>query len=226
MMIPAALLTLPAVQALAAPPVPADPRLAVIDYQPDRVHLLQVALGYQVMIELAPDETIENVAIGNAAAWQAVPNRRGNLLFVKPIQMAGQTNLTIVTDVRRYLFDLEALSYPGAIAPYHVRFRYAAPVRPASGERPDGEGTIFTYRIEGDRDVRPAEIFDDGRSTYIAWATDAAIPAVFAVGEDRQERVVNGTMRGDYLVVDQIAAAFVFRIDGQRAVARREQASR
>jgi type IV secretion system protein VirB9 len=71
------------------------------------------------MIEFGPDERIENVAIGDALAWQVTPNRGANLLFVKPVELAVATNMTVVTDRRRYAFELSASRAPRAPVPRH-----------------------------------------------------------------------------------------------------------
>lgn len=219
-------LALMALQSLVPQPGPGDPRLSVIDYDAEKIVLLQVPLGFQATIELESDETIENVAIGNGAAWQAVPNRRGNLLFVKPVQMAAMTNLIVVTDLRRYMFDLETLPGLAQPTPYVLRFRYPGNAI-ASGTPPHGPTVPpARYRLGGDRALRPSEIFDDGRSTYMAWPPEAAIPAVFARSDDGEEYLVNATMRGDRLVIDQISPGYVFRIDRRQATARRVREGR
>ena len=42
----------------------------------------------QATIDFGEDEHIENVAIGDSSAWQVTPNKRANLLFVKPLRQA------------------------------------------------------------------------------------------------------------------------------------------
>ncbi len=37
------------------------------------------------MIEFGHGERIENVAVGDSSAWQVTPNKRANLLFLKPL---------------------------------------------------------------------------------------------------------------------------------------------
>ena len=56
-------------------------------YDADQVVPLQAAPGYQVMLEFGADERIENVAVGDSAAWQVTPNRSGDHVFVKPLQV-------------------------------------------------------------------------------------------------------------------------------------------
>ena len=55
-------------------PGPGDPRIQTIVYDANQVVQLQVASGYQLAIEFAPDERIENVAVGVSSAWQVTPN--------------------------------------------------------------------------------------------------------------------------------------------------------
>ncbi len=73
-----------------------------MDYDPTQVVELHGTLGYQTFVEFAPEEHIENVAIGDATGWQVTPNRAANLLFVKPMTEGPGTNMTVVTNLRRY----------------------------------------------------------------------------------------------------------------------------
>src|SRR5205085_7069271 len=76
-------------------------------------------------IRFSEDEHIENVAIGDSTKWQVTPNKRANLLFVKPLADRAVTNMTVVTDRRTYLFDLVAS--PTARDPLYVlSFKYPA----------------------------------------------------------------------------------------------------
>ena len=66
----AALLATPAL-AVVPRPGPGDPRIHVVDYDPEAVVELRVALGYQLSVEFDQGERIENVAIGDSLGWQA-----------------------------------------------------------------------------------------------------------------------------------------------------------
>lgn len=203
-------------------PVGGDPRIQVVDYDENQIVQLQAAPGYQLTVEFSPDEQIESVALGDGTAWQATPNRRGDHLFVKPLQASSTTNMTVVTSVRVYLFEL----VPASGAPYTVRFSY-----PGSGEGVEqAEAEQLQqgrYRLSGARALRPSRISDDGRHTYIEWPRDRAIPAVYALDAQGREGLVNGMMRDDIFVIDSIARRLVFRIDRATAHATRvEQRSR
>ena len=99
-----------------------DPRIQNVLYDADQVVQLQGAPGFQIDVEFAADETIENVAVGDSAAWQVTPNRRGDHLFVKNLISGVTTNMTVVTTARTYFFELAPLS--GGQMAYTVRFRY------------------------------------------------------------------------------------------------------
>lgn len=192
-----------------------DPRIQTVAYRADQVVQLVVAVNYQLTVEFAPDERIENVALGDSAAWQATPNRRGDRLFVKPLQAGASTNMTVITDARSYVFDLEAAGGTSMSLPYTLRFTYAAPATATSvAARP----IAGRYRLSGARAIRPIAMHDDGEHTYLKWPASALLPAVYAVDDQGQESLVNGMMRDDVFVIDQVLPKLVFRLD--RKVAR------
>jgi type IV secretion system protein VirB9 len=200
-----------------------DPRIRTVLYDPDQVVELKGWFGYQLMVEFAPDERIENVSVGDSLGWQITPNKRANLLFLKPIDRAAVTNMTVVTDKRRYAFDLSVAGdkvRPAQMA-YIVRFRYpqegpvqvvdVAPPAPPAETAIAPENWNLAYNYSGSKEILPSKVFDDGKSTFFAWPTNAPIPAIFAVGADGQESLVNYAVKGRYLVVDQLAPSFRLR---------------
>jgi type IV secretion system protein VirB9 len=198
-------------------PIGRDPRIQAVDYAADQVVELQGVPGYQLTVEFAPDEQIHTVAVGDSGAWQVTSNASGNHLFVKPLQGGVSTNMTVVSNVRSYVFDLVASSYASAETPYTVRFRYPA-AAPAPGDEPAQIAVAGRYRISGSRSLRPSRISDDGQRTQVQWPEDRDLPAVFAIDARGRETLVNGMMHGDTLVIDGVFQRLVFRID--RAVAR------
>src|SRR5687768_11873061 len=102
------LLIVAALLASGAPALADDPRLVERLYDPAEVVRIEGRPNVQAAIRFAEDEHIENVAIGDSAAWQVTPNKRANLLFVKPLAERAATNMTVVTDRHTYLFDLVA----------------------------------------------------------------------------------------------------------------------
>ncbi len=77
------------------------------------------------------------------------------------------------------------------------------------------------YRLSGDRLLWPVAMQDDGARTFITWASDQPLPAVFALNDLGHEEMVDGYMRGGVFVIDRLYGAFIFRIDRAEAAARR-----
>jgi type IV secretion system protein VirB9 len=212
------ILVAPASAAVEARPGDGDPRLRVVHYDPDQVVAVHGVLGYQLMIEFDPSERIENVAIGDSIGWQVIPSRKANLLFVKPMDRVPPTNMTVITNLRRYAFELSVVpGKPGAHDPevaYSLRFEYPAPPLAAAVavEAPHPPQDVnHAYSYEGSSRTLPARVFDDGRSTYFLFAEGADYPAIFAVEADRTEAVVNWYQRDGYIVIDRLARGFVLR---------------
>lgn len=203
-------------------PGPGDPRLQTIDYVADQVVLVEAALGYQVTIDLAPDEQVQSVAVGDSGSWQISADRAGNHLFLKPLRLPADTNMTVRTNVRLYAFDLAAVSSPSSNTPYLVRFRFPAIATLENGTELSGEeGIVGHYRLSGSVALRPAGISDDGERTTIEWPQNAALPAVYVVDSAGREAVANGYMRGEHYVIDSISPRLIFRLDKRSARATR-----
>lgn len=209
---------------MAPPGPPADPRIQTLVYLPDRVVQLPVAQGYQLTVEVAPGERIENIAIGDSSAWQVTPNRRGDHFFVKQMTGGTSTNLTVVTDARTYTFELVPLPSLQSDSPFTIRL--ASPDADADATIGGGEAVVplapGRYRLSGAKEIRPDAMSDDGVHTYITWAPDQSLPAIFAIDRAGHETLVNGAMRSGVFVIDAIAERVVFRLDKRTARADRK----
>ena len=206
-----------------------DPHLQTVDYGAGQIVQLRSAPGYQLMVELSPDEAVKSVALGDSAAWQVSVNKAGDRLFLKPAQGDASTNMTVVTSVRVYHFDLVALVEVPTDLPYTVRFRY--PIQEfrtagsASGNGQAAAQPSSRYKISGDHLLRPISVTDDGQRTYIKWPGASPIPAVYAPDRLGNEALLNGMMgTDDVYVVDGVPQQLIFRID--RSVARAERVAK
>jgi type IV secretion system protein VirB9 len=166
------------------------------------------------MIEFDPGEKIQTASIGDSLGWQVTPNRQANVLFLKPMSPSN-TNLTVLTDQRRYAFELQ-VTQREAHEPvlYIARMVYPAPQKAISVlPQPETPPKVANnaYAMSGSKAEQPLRIFDDGHMTYFEWAPDAALPAIFALSGDGSESLVNCIIRGPYVVVDQLARGFVLR---------------
>lgn len=227
---------------LAAPLQADDPRIVERLYDPTRVVRIEGRTNVQAAIAFGDDETIENVAIGNSNTWQVTPNKRANILFVKPLNATASTNMTVVTDRHTYLFDLVAS--PRARPLYVLRFTYpelpeeeaameelveAAPPPEIASEMElaaasdpyavvDPAQINFEWARKGAKKLMPARIFDDGNATFLTWAAGTPLPAILVKDAEGTEGPVNFTTRGETIVVDGVPREIVLRSGEDSAV--------
>ncbi len=111
-------------------PGSADPRVRWVDYNPQQVYRVVGVFRSATEIAFASDEEIVNVAAGDTVSWEVVP--RGHLLFIKPRENAGASNLIVTTQKGTELRDyqIELASRAAGIGPgyrdtfFKVQFRY------------------------------------------------------------------------------------------------------
>jgi type IV secretion system protein VirB9 len=195
---------------------PVDPRVRTVLFKEDAVVSLRGHYGYQMSVEFGGDERIENVSIGDSLAWQVTPNRRADTLFLKPIEFDATTNMSVITSKRRYTFQLSAEAPGGPGDPniiYRVKFTY--PPEVVVGEPKANVEALANmnraYSVSGSVRNMPSQVYDDGTLTYFEWPRASSTPAVFAVGTGGSEAVVNFSMRGNMMVVERVAPAFILR---------------
>ena len=223
-----------------------DPRLVEHVYDEARIVQIDGKARVQATIRFSDSEKIENVAIGDSQLWQVTPNKRANLLFVKPLSANAVTNMTVVTDKRTYLFDLVAS--PRSKPIYVVSFSYPeeeaaaaeaallAKQETATGEELaaardpyavlDPAALNFAWRSRGDRKLLPERAYDDGDATFLMWPAGAAVPAILIVDEKGTEGPVNFTVRGDTIVLDGVPTEIILRSGKDRAVLTHEGPTR
>ncbi len=213
-----------------AAPLPAaakDPRLVERLYNADQVVRIDGHAKVQATISFGEDERIENVAIGDSQAWQVTPNKRANLLFLKPLSANARTNMTVVTDQHTYFFDLVAS--PKSAPLYVLRFTYpkppksddpvvaakANPVEMAAATDPyavvDPSQLNFAWQTNGDKELLPTRTYDDGSATFLTWADSKPIPAILIKDEKGTEGPVNFAVRGNTIVVDGVPPEIILR---------------
>jgi type IV secretion system protein VirB9 len=240
--LPLAGLLAPVLIAAAAPALADDPRLVSRRYDAGQVVRIDGRTGVQASIAFAEDELVENVAIGDSNAWQVTPNKRANMLFVKPLAAAARTNMTVVTDRHTYFFDLVAS--PRANPLYVLRFTYPEAPRKAlptlSGPpvltseeaaiaandpaaRPAAPAVLHRdWARKGAASVMPASVHDDGSATFLAWSPGKPIPAILVRNAKGEEGPVNFAVRDDVIVVDGVPPVIVLRAGKDSATLERQ----
>ncbi len=119
------LLTVISSPLFAQTPITTDSRIRTLVYNPNEVYELKFFYNYQSFIEFSGDEEIEMISIGEAFAWRLTP--AGKRLFIRPLEIAAHTNMTIITNKRTYHFDIRSDEYSGKADEdlvYTIRFFY------------------------------------------------------------------------------------------------------
>lgn len=199
-----------------------DTRMRDIRYQRDNVVAIDATYGISTMVVFADNEKIESIAIGDSIAWRVEPNKRGNIIFLKPVEPDAATNLNVVTDKRLYSFVLRSNRRPAGAQVYKIRFRYPddeanarlldqakqlAGMPNHRNFRRDRLNTSYAYK--GSESAKPLVVFDDGVKTWFRF--EGEVPAIFVVDAGRNESLVNYRREGDYIIVDKVNYQWTLR---------------
>lgn len=210
-------------------PVPGskDARVRNVNYDPDQVVTIVGSFRHAIEIQFGPGETVTQAALGDTVSWQIAPV--GNILFLKPRERAGSTNLIVVTNAggnpRTYHFNL---SLGTGQQMYGVRFRYpreeramaalqlqiaqaqaAKAVETNAAQAALDHAVIegvrnMKYTVQGDSSLQPTEISDNGEFTVLRYPGHADIPSIFAVDVDGTETIVPYDVREDFVVIHAV----------------------
>jgi len=217
--------------------LPGDERIVVLPYDESDIYTITTKYGYQTSLVFAKDEQIETISLGDRSLWQIIP--AGERLFIRPMDDDVITNMTIITNRRSYQFDLKSLPDDSKDKPlYVVRFMYpdhtksrhknthtvenspfqAAPgfsampvdIKPPADAEPKNHRYDYTY--SGPDDLAPVKVFDDGHSTIFSYAEiKSPAPQIFVSLPGGETREVPADIRGNDLIVHEIAGKFMLR---------------
>jgi hypothetical protein len=92
--------------ASAAQPITTDSRIKTLVFNPNEVFTITTHYGYQSNIEFGPKEVIDTISVGDRIGWQITP--AGRRLFIRAQEENAHTNMTVITNLRAYQFDLRS----------------------------------------------------------------------------------------------------------------------
>ena len=122
---------------------------------------------------------------------------------------------------------------PSASALYLLRFKYpdepksaaassgpamltaaeaeAAALPPSEPVPKDPAKLNFAWVRKGHAALLPAQVYDDGDSTYLSWEAGVPMPAILIRDEKGEEGPVNFAVRDDTIVVEGVPATVILR---------------
>lgn len=201
-----------------------DRRIRFVHYDADRVYQLRGHVGYEIDLQFARGEHFVGLGVGDAKGIKVAAAE--NHLFIKPLARHVSTDMTVITNLRTYVFRYTVGG--AATQPVHDRIIYAVRFEYPSLRRRDAA----QQRLRVDRDLSAAEhawprnqdywfcgapslkpkaAWDDGVETHLVFRAGEPLPAVFAVNADGSESLVNFDMRGGQMVIHRIARRFMLK---------------
>lgn len=235
---PLVLLTfLPMAAAAQEPLLPSDSRIKLLMYDDSDVYTINTRYGYQTNIVFDNGESVQTVSVGDRSMWQIIP--AGNRMFIRPMQEGISTNMTVLTNLRSYQFDLKSVKLDADGSNIYVaRFLYpserdeppraetteprAEPVPPATPAMPatpaaTGPGIShpvnpnYTYSFSGPDELAPQQVYDNGNATFFRLREgQAARPELYRVDSGGEQKLPYREEDGA-LAVDQVAEQWALR---------------
>ena len=203
----------------------ADSRIRYALYNGDQVYRVWGFVGYQIDFEFEAGESFVGLGAGDLEGISYYGTE--NHLFLKPKAARVATNLTVLTNRRRYQIDYTAAAQrPGPDDPdvmFAVRFTY--PANPARAQAEQAAKRVDTalgdasakrpqnidYWYCGSPTIKPIAASDDGVHTRLRFAANAELPAIFVRNADATESLLNFSMDSGDVVVHRVARQFVLR---------------
>lgn len=212
--------------AQAAIPIATDSRIKTFIYNESEVFHLTVHYGYQSNIEFAKNEEIETMSMGNSYSWKITPV--GRRLFIKALEGAARTNMTIITNKRTYQFELESKNPDNNLDDDLVYVaRFYLPDKSFNSPRPrvdsakflpqairKKEKFNFNYTLSGANDIAPTKVFDDGAKTFLKFSNNnAVIPHIFIDNGAGGEVRASFSRQGEYIVIKRLVKKLILRLN-------------
>lgn len=209
-------------------PIALDSRIKTMIYSENEVFRIVVNYGYQTIVEFAENEEIQTISAGNNYAWNLVPV--GRRLFIKPLEDNILTNMTILTNMRAYHFEIQSKTMYNSIDEeliYVARFFYPEEGFDSLNARPDvisasKKDTLpslkpynFNYTVSGPEKLAPLKIFDDGINTFFKFDDNLKILPTLAVKTAGGFENLEMRRRGDYIVTNVVAKEFKVTLNGE-----------
>jgi len=160
-------------------------------------------------LELATDQrdySIKLEVLPDAPKGEAPADEVFRAIFVYPASERSTETAADISSRSTGIVASAATADPGA-----VKLRPSGNLADLGCRRPWQILNAKYSREQGDGELAPLRVFDDGARTVFVFGDAAPLPVAFALGEDAAESRVNFSVDGNCLVVHQLGKQFVLR---------------
>ncbi|RVL89305.1 conjugal transfer protein [Sinorhizobium meliloti] len=198
-----------------------DVRIKRYIYDENNVYKLKLYLNSVTALQFADGENVESILIGDSASWEVVKLKMGNVISLKPIIDQTLTNMTVYTNQRVYTFELRSAGEikagmtAGADQTFRTVFTYPDEFKRLNKGLAHGGPLNRGYVTSGYARFRPLSVTDDTLQTTFVLPKGAPRPAIFKVGRDQEEKLVNSRTDGNHIIVDGTSDYWVMRISNE-----------
>ncbi|WP_165379582.1 TrbG/VirB9 family P-type conjugative transfer protein [Rickettsiales endosymbiont of Peranema trichophorum] len=199
-------------------PLAIDSRIKTFVYSENEIFRIILHYGYQTSIEFANGEEVQTISVGNSFAWQLNPV--GRRLFIKPLEENIATNMTIITNLRTYQFELQSKDLSNSVDEelvFVIRFFYPDDeedqVTPLPKDKTEvDQKTLpviqpfnFNYKFTNVGSLQITKVFDDGINTFFELGPKVQRPLHFFIRNGSDDVEVIPKQKGKYVVFSKIA---------------------
>lgn len=206
-------------------PVTVDSRIKTFVYSENEIFPVVLHYGYQTAIEFSKDETIQTYSVGNQFVWQF--SAIGRTLFIRPLEDNIVTNMTVITNKRRYYFELYSKMISGINdeeMSYVVRFFYPdnnndkIKVKTIEKQPTDNNLQVikpynFNYEISGVNKEKLSIVFDNKINTFFKFENVSNVSYINCDGKDFTPRVL-----GNYIVINSLCKTAYIDLEGKKII--------
>lgn len=210
-----------------------DYRVQHVVYTDKKVVKIAAIVNQPFLIEFRDEDSIDDVAGGSIAGWDV--HKKAYRLYVRALGNAERTTLIVSAHKHSYVFDLvRAKNLPANFdkRPSKIVIENPPPPPPSMPNLTDGVDNSnkpavvlppppppehnynYTMQIVTESaDIRPIEVFDNGRFTWFRFSANAEIPAIYKSRPNTKDEIlVDSHMEGDYIVMHSVAPLWNLRL--------------
>lgn len=222
-------------------PCASDEHVRCAEYDPTTAYRIPYRIGEAFVVQFESDEMVDDkgsgLGSGESEGWSV--GGKANWFMFKPSRKKPNTNVLVVTNKRRYVFQFDAAAR-GEAAIWSLSFDYpdtrakaeqaakakadkALAIEQASADTSERRNDDYDYDMKGDSALAPTALWDDGRFTYFQYDTTRQTPEIYRIQADGTEAVPKRHVDGDTIVIEDMAPGFVLRL-GKTVLAIRNNA--